>query len=46
MGTTSAASIPLVLDEAIQTGRIERGDLVLLCGFGAGLSWGTALLRW
>lgn len=45
-GNTSAASIPLVLDEAIQTGRIERGDLVLLCGFGAGLSWGTALLRW
>ncbi|TWU43836.1 3-oxoacyl-[acyl-carrier-protein] synthase 3 [Novipirellula aureliae] len=45
-GNTSAASIPLVLDEAMQAGRIERGDLVLLCGFGAGLSWGTALLRW
>ncbi|TWU37111.1 beta-ketoacyl-ACP synthase III [Novipirellula artificiosorum] len=45
-GNTSAASIPLVLDEAMQAGRIERGDLVLLCGFGAGLSWGTALVRW
>ncbi|WP_197168918.1 beta-ketoacyl-ACP synthase III [Novipirellula galeiformis] len=45
-GNTSAASIPLALDEAVQAGRINRGDLVLLCGFGAGLAWGTALLRW
>ncbi|WP_146403421.1 beta-ketoacyl-ACP synthase III [Planctomycetes bacterium CA13] len=45
-GNTSAASIPLVLDDAIAQGRLERGDLVLLCGFGAGLSWGTALMRW
>ncbi len=45
-GNTSAASIPLALDEAVQAGRVRSGDLVLLCGFGAGLAWGTALLRW
>jgi 3-oxoacyl-[acyl-carrier-protein] synthase-3 len=45
-GNTSAASIPLALDEAYQEGRINRGDTLLLSGFGAGLSWGTALLRW
>jgi 3-oxoacyl-[acyl-carrier-protein] synthase-3 len=45
-GNTSAASIPLALDHANREGRLQRGDLVLLCGFGAGLSWGTCLLRW
>ncbi len=45
-GNTSAASIPLALDEAVRQGRVRRGDLVLLCGFGAGLAWGTALIRW
>ncbi len=45
-GNTSAASIPLVLDEAARDGRIVRGDLVLLCGFGAGLTWGVGLMRW
>lgn len=45
-GNTSAASIPLALDEALQAGRIQRGDYVLLCGFGAGLTWGSALVRW
>ena len=45
-GNTSAASIPLAIDEAAQAGRLKRGDLALLCGFGAGLAWGTALLRW
>ena len=45
-GNTSAASVPLALAEAQQQGRIRRGDLVLTCGFGAGLTWGTALLRW
>jgi 3-oxoacyl-[acyl-carrier-protein] synthase-3 len=44
-GNTSAASIPLALEEAWRNGRIERGDWVLLAGFGAGLTWGTALLR-
>ncbi len=45
-GNTSAASIPLALDEAARGGKIEKNNLLLLCGFGAGLSWGTALLRW
>jgi 3-oxoacyl-[acyl-carrier-protein] synthase-3 len=45
-GNTSAASIPLVLDDAYQQGAIHKGDLVLLCGFGAGLTWGTSLIRW
>lgn len=45
-GNTSAASIPLALCEAASEGRIKKGDLVLLCGFGAGLAWGTALMRW
>lgn len=45
-GNTSGASIPLAIDEAARAGKIAPGDLVLLCGFGAGLSWGTALVRW
>ncbi|WP_153557051.1 beta-ketoacyl-ACP synthase III [Roseimaritima sediminicola] len=45
-GNTSGASIPLALDEAVREGRLNRGDHVLLCGFGSGLAWGTALLRW
>jgi 3-oxoacyl-[acyl-carrier-protein] synthase III len=45
-GNTSAASIPLALREAIDEGRLHRGDLALLVGFGAGLTWGSALVRW
>ncbi len=45
-GNTSAASIPLVLAEAADDGRLADGDLVLLSGFGAGLTWASALLRW
>ncbi|MFI5047008.1 MAG: beta-ketoacyl-ACP synthase III [Acidimicrobiia bacterium] len=45
-GNTSAASIPLVLAEAADDGRLHAGDLVLLSGFGAGLTWGSAGLRW
>ena len=45
-GNTSAGSIPLALDEAFQAGRINRGDTILMCGFGAGLTWGTSLFRW
>ena len=45
-GNTSAASIPLGIDEAYQQGRIKPGSLVVLSGFGAGLAWGTAVLRW
>ena len=46
VGITSAASIPVALDEAVQQGRIESGDLVLMYGFGAGLTWATGLYRW
>ena len=45
-GNTSAASIPIALDEVMRQGRLKRGDHVLMCGFGAGLTWGTALMRW
>lgn len=45
-GNTSGASIPLALDEAVQENRLKRGDQLLLCGFGAGLAWGTAILHW
>lgn len=45
-GNTSCASIPLCLDEAAATGRLRRGDLVLMIGMGAGLSWGSCLARW
>jgi len=45
-GNTSSASIPLALVDAIDKGRIETGDLVLLTGFGAGMTWGSALIRW
>ncbi len=45
-GNTSSASVPLALDEAYQDGRIKSGDLILLVGFGAGLTWGSALIRW
>jgi 3-oxoacyl-[acyl-carrier-protein] synthase-3 len=45
-GNTSAGSIPLALDEAVAEGRIERGSLIVLSGFGAGLAWGTAVMRW
>ncbi len=46
VGNTSAASIPVALDEAFKQGKLESGDLVLMCGFGAGLTWGTGLFRW
>ncbi len=45
-GNTSAASIPIALDEARRAGRIKPGDLTLLVAFGAGLTYGSALLRW
>jgi len=45
-GNTSSASIPLALAEAFQEGRIQRGKVLLLSGFGAGLTWATMLLKW
>jgi 3-oxoacyl-[acyl-carrier-protein] synthase-3 len=46
LGNTGAASVPLVLADALRLGRLHRGDLVLMSGFGGGLAWGTALVRW
>jgi 3-oxoacyl-[acyl-carrier-protein] synthase-3 len=45
-GNTSAASIPIALDECLRDGRIKSGDLVLLTAFGGGLVWGSVLVRW
>lgn len=45
-GNTSAASIPLVLDEFVRSGKIKPGDLIAASGFGAGLTWGSAIFRW
>jgi 3-oxoacyl-[acyl-carrier-protein] synthase-3 len=45
-GNTSAASIPIALDEAVQEGRLESGQHAILVAFGAGLTWGTVTLRW
>jgi 3-oxoacyl-[acyl-carrier-protein] synthase III len=45
-GNTSAASVAIALDEAVSTGRIQRGDLILLVVFGAGLTWGAAVIEW
>jgi 3-oxoacyl-[acyl-carrier-protein] synthase-3 len=45
-GNTSAASIPIALDEAVRDGRIVKGALILLLAFGSGLTWGSALIRW
>ena len=45
-GNISSASMAIALDEANRQGRIKRGDLVLLCGFGGGLTWGSSLIRW
>jgi len=45
-GNTSAGSMPLALDDAYRQGRIRPGDNVLLCGFGGGLTWGTAVMKW
>ena len=45
-GNTSAGSVPLALDEALAEGRLEPGQLAVLSGFGAGLAWGTTVIRW
>jgi 3-oxoacyl-[acyl-carrier-protein] synthase III len=45
-GNTSGGSIPIALDEAIADGRLSEGQLLVLSGFGAGLAWGTAVMRW
>ncbi|MDY6784462.1 MAG: beta-ketoacyl-ACP synthase III [Cyanobacteriota bacterium] len=45
-GNTSAASIPIALDEAVRSGKVKPGDIVASSGFGAGLTWGAAIFRW
>ena len=45
-GNTSSATIPIALYEALETGRIESGDLIALTGFGGGLTWGSLIMRW
>ena len=45
-GNTSAASVPIALYETIREGKIEKGDYILLEAFGAGLTWGAALIKW
>ena len=45
-GNTSAASIPIALDEAISQGKINEGDIIVLTAFGAGLTWGAIVIRW
>ncbi len=45
-GNTSSASIPIALDECVEAGRINEGDLVLMASFGGGVTWGGVLMRW
>ena len=45
-GNTSAASVVIALDEAVASGKVRRGDLVLLIAFGGGLTWGAAVIEW
>jgi 3-oxoacyl-[acyl-carrier-protein] synthase-3 len=45
-GNTSAASIPIALSEAVRSGKIKKGDVIVFVGFGGGLSWGAVTWRW
>ena len=45
VGNTSAASIPIALDEMSQAGLLKKGDKIILAGFGAGLTWGSVLME-
>jgi 3-oxoacyl-[acyl-carrier-protein] synthase-3 len=45
-GNTSAASVAIALDEVVRSGKIKRGDLILIVAFGAGLTWGAAVIEW
>ena len=45
-GNTTAASIPIALDEALAAGRLRRGDLLILTAFGSGFTWASAAIRW
>ncbi|MBT6447595.1 MAG: 3-oxoacyl-ACP synthase, partial [Flavobacteriaceae bacterium] len=43
---TTAASIPIALTEAYNEGKVKSGDLIVLAAFGAGFTWGSAIIRW
>jgi 3-oxoacyl-[acyl-carrier-protein] synthase-3 len=45
-GNTTAATIPILLDECVEAGRVKSGDIVVMTAFGAGFSWGSAVIRW
>jgi 3-oxoacyl-[acyl-carrier-protein] synthase-3 len=45
-GNTTAASIPIALDEALDAGRLQRGALLVFTAFGSGFTWGSAAIRW
>jgi len=45
-GNTSAASVAIALDEAVREGRVQHGDFILMVAFGAGLTWGAAIIEW
>jgi 3-oxoacyl-[acyl-carrier-protein] synthase-3 len=46
IGNTSSASIPISIDECARSGRLKRGDMILMAAFGAGVTWGAVLMRW
>jgi 3-oxoacyl-[acyl-carrier-protein] synthase-3 len=46
IGNTSSASIPISIDECVRSGRLKRGDMILMAAFGAGVTWGAVLMRW
>ena len=45
-GNTSAGTIPIALDEAIQEGKVKKGDTIVTVGFGAGLTWASGVMKW
>jgi len=45
-GNTSAGSIPIALAAAVKSGQVQKGDVIACAGFGAGLSWGAAVIEW
>ena len=45
-GNTTAATIPIALDECVRSGRLKRGDLLVLTAFGSGFLWGSCVIRW
>jgi 3-oxoacyl-[acyl-carrier-protein] synthase-3 len=45
-GNTTAATIPIMLDETLRAGRIKPGDVVVMTAFGAGFTWGSVAVRW